>query len=182
MSEEMMLRYCAPTLAGLKTGSLLTCPYGSTQEMLGNLRAWNRRLGKKGLRVIPLRVRENRALVYVYRPERLKKDLQNGEASRVLLREGYQPGEARCVERLMRRLREEKDFPHEIGLFIGYPPADVQGFMQHGGRGCKCVGCWKVYGDESAARRQFARFEKCTAVYLRKYADGRSVEQLTVAG
>ncbi len=32
MSEEMMLRYCAPTLAGLKTGSLLTCPMGARRR------------------------------------------------------------------------------------------------------------------------------------------------------
>ena len=29
MSEETVVRQCAPTLAGIKTGSLIPCPYDS---------------------------------------------------------------------------------------------------------------------------------------------------------
>ena len=38
-------------------------------------------------------------------------------------------------------------FPHEIGIFLGYPLADVAGFIRNKGRNCKCIGTWKVYGD-----------------------------------
>ena len=54
----------------------------------------------------------------------------------------------------MQRLGQAAEFPHEIGLFLGYPPEDVQGFLEN--RLCKCVGCWKVYGDEQAAQNGFA--------------------------
>ena len=81
----------------------------------------------------------------------------------------------------MQRLAEKGDFPHEIGLFIGYPPHDVRAFIENGAKNCKCVGCWKVYGDVEAAKRQFARFKKCTAVYCDKHKKGRTVEQLTVS-
>ena len=33
MSEEMLVCHCSPTLAGLKTGSLFSCPY-SSQKMI----------------------------------------------------------------------------------------------------------------------------------------------------
>ena len=53
--------------------------------------------------------------------------------------------------------------------------------MTHRGKNCKCVGCWKVYGDEYAARRRFAAYQSCTANYCRRRADGASLEGLTVS-
>ena len=33
--------------------------------------------------------------------------------------------------RLIKRLNEDAEFPHEIGLFPGYPPEDVRGFIEN---------------------------------------------------
>ena len=85
------------------------------------------------------------------------------------------------VRTLIARLHENADFPHEIGLFLGYPPEDVDGFIRNGARCAKCVGPWKVYGDEQAARCKFAQYRKCTNVYrdcLKKY---NSFDRLVVA-
>ena len=71
MSEELIVRQCAPTLAGLKTGSLFSYRYPSSEELRESLRRFNRRLRAKGLRMLMLRRREGRALIYVYRPDRL---------------------------------------------------------------------------------------------------------------
>ena len=44
---------------------------------------------------------------------------------------------------------KSKDFPHEIGIFLGYPLKDVVGFMGYGNyKFCK-TRYWRVYGDES---------------------------------
>ena len=83
--------------------------------------------------------------------------------------------------RSSRRLQESGDFPHEIGLFLGYPPEDVRGFIENHAEGYKFVGCWKVYGDEKSAKKQFARYKKCTDVYCSQWANGKSIERLTVA-
>ena len=56
----------------------------------------------------------------------------------------------------------------------------MEGFIAQ--RTCaKCVGCWKVYGDVERAQRLFARYAHCTDIYLRKFAQGRNIERLTVA-
>ena len=34
MSDEMIVRQCAPTLAGIKTGSLFPCPYESRTQLM----------------------------------------------------------------------------------------------------------------------------------------------------
>lgn len=182
MSEEMLVRHCSPTLAGMKTGNMFNCKFSDNTEMRNCIRLWNRRLVKKGLRVLPLRFRGDQALVYVYRPSKLSLDLQHGAANRILRERGYESAvPERCIIELMRRLGENEDFPHEIGLFLGYPPEDVQGFIENRSADCKCVGCWKVYGDAAAAQKLFAKYKKCTDIYCTLFSKGRSIERLTVA-
>ncbi|MCD8143737.1 MAG: DUF3793 family protein [Oscillospiraceae bacterium] len=182
MPEDLMVRFCAPTLAGLKTGSMFSCPYDSVQALKADIREMNRRLGGKGLRVLPLRYQNRRALIYVYRPRKLEADLEALEAATLLAGMGYPVGSSdRCVRKLMHRLREESEFPHEVGLFLGYPPEDVWGFIENRAEDCKCVGCWKVYGDEDAAKRLFRKYHKCTEVYCSCLQRGFSMERLTVA-
>ena len=50
------------------------------------------------------------------------------------------------------------DFPHEIGIFLGYPLKDVVGFMGYGKyQFCK-TRYWRVYGDESISDAVYDRF------------------------
>ena len=178
MSDETVIRFCAPTLAALKTGSLFACPKETEQELQAGVRELNRRLAGKGLCVLPMRRGAN-GLVYVCRPGRLARDLSDPHAQALLCGCGYPCGETgACLRQLGERMRRQREFPHEIGLFLGYPPEDVEGFMKH--QRAKCVGCWKVYGDVERAQRLFERYARCTAVYLRRYAQGSSSERLTV--
>lgn len=180
MSEEYLIRNCAPTLAGIKTGSLFTCPYSSKAEVIDALSGMNRKLLSKGLRVLPLRFSENRALIYVYRPKRLESDLRQAESAKILRALGYDSaGSTQCLVHLSQKLRSQEDFPHEIGLFLGYPPGDVCGFME--GKPCKCTGCWRVYTDEAGAKRKFAQYRRCTQIYRAAWAKGTDIERLTVA-
>lgn len=181
MLEELLIRCCAPTLASIKTGNMFTCRYGTAQEMTESIRTLNRRLRQKGLRIIPLRFREGVGLIYVYRPCRLQRDLSGEHASRLLRECGYHcPNVTCCLQQLRMKLEENESFPHEIGLFLGYPPEDVDGFM-HRKAEAKLAGHWKVYGDVSSAERIFALYKKCTSVYLNQWAKGSSIERLTVA-
>ena len=183
MTDDHLVRHCAPTLAGLKTASLFTCPYENRDALLDAVRRTNRRLRPKGLRMLPLRFSDRKALIYLYRPKMLRCDLADDNASELLHRCGYDTGTCeQCIVRLARKLRGREDFPHEIGLFLGYPPEDVQGFIEHHACGCKCVGCWKVYGDEDAAKKKFAQYKKCTEVYCDQWAKGKDIERLAVAG
>lgn len=183
MSEDLLVRHCSPTLAGMKTGNMFTCSFPDGAGMRECIRCWNHLLTKKGLRVLPLRFQNGRALIYVYRPSRLSADLRHTVAKRILKERGYCTDTSeKCIVQLIRRLCKHEEFPHEIGLFLGYPPEDVCGFIENKADGCKCAGCWKVYGDAAAARKTFAKYKKCSDIYAVQYANGRSVERLTVAG
>ena len=179
MSDELILRQASPTLAGLKTGSLFTVPYRSESELRADVADINRRLAPKGVDLRVLRVRR-RALLYLYRPSYLSRDFSQAEAAALLRQYGYAADNAeQCLERLGERLRAGGDFPHEIGLFLGYPAEDVRGFIEEKDS-FKGVGAWKVYGDAEAAQKRFAQFEKCTAAYCKIYSRGRRIERLTV--
>lgn len=182
MSEEYLVRHCAPTLAGLKTGSIFLCPFEDAEGLRDFLRRVNCRLGAKGLRALPLRVTGQKALVYIFRPKMLTCDLSCDAAAELLRQHGYDPGNCqKCVAQLCRRVQSQPEFPHEIGLFLGYPPEDVAGFIENRACDSKCTGCWKVYGDEDAARKKFALYKKCTRVYRNCWANGSDIQRLTVA-
>lgn len=183
MSDDYIIRNCAPTLAGLKTGNMFTCPIESREQLLEDVRSMNRRLVPKGLRVLPLRISDKNALIYLYRPRKLSADLADSSAAEILERCGYQGSNCqKCVGDLAKKLRCQQEFPHEIGLFLGYPPEDVLGFMEQGPDCCKCTGCWKVYGDAAAAQKKFSQFKKCTRIYREQWERGKAIERLTVAG
>ncbi|MBQ8404343.1 MAG: DUF3793 family protein [Clostridia bacterium] len=182
MSENMLVLHCSPTLAGIKTGNLFSCPANDFEKLKRCIRALNRGLSRKGLRIIPLNCKKGRALIYVYRPNFLKRDFCNSETCEILNGCGYKCENAEaCVAKLAKRLRHTDDFPHEIGLFLGYPPEDVKGFIENKAEHYKCVGHWKVYGDEQKAKKLFAKYEKCTKLYCEQWANGNTIERLTVA-
>ena len=68
-----------------------------------------------------------------------------------------------------------------MGLFLSYPPEDVQGFIDHRACDFKCAGLWKVYGDERRAQRLFSRFKHCTEDYCARWQTGWDIDRLAVA-
>ena len=182
MSNETLIRCCAPTMACLKTGNMFNCVFESREQLTEELRQLNQQLRLKGLRILPLKWCGGKALLYLYRPSLLDRDLRDPLSRKLLQECGYEScNTSLCLARLIARMREEKDFPHEVGLFLGYPPADVDGFM-HRRDHYKLSGLWKVYDDVESAVCQFERCRRCTEVYLRRYAEGYSLERLAVAG
>ena len=182
MSEATLVRCCAPTLAGLKTGSLFNCRYEQQEVLLREVAQLNRELLPRGLRILPLRFLGERALLYLYRPEKLARDLRHRQARPILSEAGYENSDCgTCLRRLIRRLHEAGEFPHEIGLFLGYPPEDVRGFIENHAQNFKLAGDWKVYGNADRACRIFAQYKKCTQCYCRALDAGIPLRQLAVA-
>jgi hypothetical protein len=63
-------------------------------------------------------------------------------------------------------------FPHEVGIFLGYPPADVIEFSSGRPSPYACRGYWKVYHHPERAQRAFAYMDasrlKLVGEYYRK--------------
>lgn len=181
MSEETVIRQAAPTLAGIKTGSMFPYRYTDRTELLEDIRAFNRLLVPRGMCLLLLRFMEHSALLYLYRPQSLKKDLESSVSQTVLHEAGYSCEScAACVRQLVERFRSGREFPHEVGLFLSYPPEDVEGFI-HDRDNYKAIGLWKIYGDEQKAWDLCERFRKCSERYCRLWESGACLEKLAVA-
>ena len=182
MSDELIVSCCAPTLAGIKTGNLFSCRFDSREEIMEEIRRCNLCLRDCGMIMIPLRFSADSALIYLYRPDALVRDLSCPDAEEILSRAGYRGLPCnKAVARLKKRLSDKQDFPHEIGLFLSYPPEDVRGFIDNRASNSKVTGYWKVYGDEEKARITFEKYKKCTENYCSRLKSGYTLKQLAVA-
>ena len=183
MSEDLLVRNCSPTLAGIKPGNLFSCQYPSQRALMQYVRKINRTLVPKGIRVMIMRAEEGRALIYVFRYTALQKMLEDRQAVQILRYFGYRELRVEpCLCQLLSRCQEYEEFPHEIGLFLGYPPEDVLGFIQNKAQNQKCTGFWKVYGDPKSAQKTFDMYRRCTHSLSSHFERGSSIDRLTVAG
>lgn len=135
--ETVMIEQCAPVLAGLKPAGLFRYETRDCADLAARVHRWNDQLGEKGLKVRVLKgcAQTHRYLIYVYRESRLRQVLADEAVREFLQREGYaMPEDASdcdgMLRQLSRRLCCEADFPHEIGVFLGYPLTDVVGFIE----------------------------------------------------
>lgn len=182
MLERYLIEHCSPTLASLKTANLFTCGFTDEKELGESVEYWKEQMAELGITLLVLRKREHTALIYVCRLAKLAEDMSKPGVARFMRKYGYESTDpAYALNRLRERLAENGDFPHEIGLFLGYPLGDVIGFIRNAGQNFKCAGCWKVYCNECEAIRLFAKYKKCKDVYTKLWNQGRSVRQLTVA-
>lgn len=123
-------------------------------------------------------------LIYVCRWDWIQRVLAQKQVNAFLIAEQYDVsgGIETILCQLARRLCVQQDFPHEIGIFLGYPLRDVIGFIENNGQNYSCCGHWKCYGDAEEAQKTFDSYRRCTACYKRLHAQGIPLEKLvTVA-
>lgn len=148
MLEHYLIGHCSPTLANLKTANLFGYRYDRAEELIVQLTELRQQLLPRGVELRLLQLGPERALIYVYRIRRLVTGIWLTRRSGSSLADcGYRDFSVEgALAHLARRIMEKGgEFPHEIGLFLGYPLGDVKGFIKHRGQNCKCTGCWKVY-------------------------------------
>lgn len=182
MLENGLIEHCASTLAGIKSASLFNYYFSVENMVLHELKEMNQKLNPRGVYVEPLLWKNNSVLIYTYRKTHLERDLQQDGVLELLTQYGYSGCDVEsCLAHLKKRLFQYDCFPHEIGIFLGYPLLDVIGFINHKGKNCKCCGLWKVYCNESETKKLFEKLKKCSNIYLQVFAEGRSITQMTVS-
>ena len=71
----------------------------------------------------------------MYAEERNFKKIYRKRCKRISKKYGYEnTDEEEAIACLKARLNLEEKFPHEIGLFLGYPLGDVIGFIENAGK------------------------------------------------
>lgn len=179
--SDLIVEQCAPTLAGMKCGSLFNYHHQKRTAVMQEIFDWNERLNPCGLYVEALKWAEGSVLVYLYRRKDLEQRLGEKGIMELLIDFGYPGSELKaCLEHLKNRLKAD-DFPHEIGVFLDYPLGDVLGFIENRGMNCRLCGMWKVYCDQCEALKLFKKYKKCKEIYWKLYQQGRGILKMTVA-
>ena len=183
--EALLVDQCAPTLAGVKPASLFRYRGSEPDEARRLAEYWGQMLAPHGLtlRILKTCHQTGACMLLLYRADWLRRILSERANRRFLERQGYPPDAdlRQLLELLSQRLCLEGDYPHEIGIFLGYPLEDVVGFIQNRGRNFTCCGYWKAYGDPAAARRRFDQYRRCTAVCSERFRLGAGITDLIAA-
>ncbi len=144
---------------------------------------------------------DDRICIFAYRSKLLKSVLSRFCVAEVLRQHGYMAYDVEeNIDELLRRLalyhadrgatyvpQELKEttthqdlspFPHEIGLFLGYPVEDVVSFIASAGAQGISVGQWKVYHNNVRAQRQFEVMKRWEDELLERFNTGSSFKEL----
>ena len=58
-------------------------------------------------------------------------------------------------------------------MFLGYPVADIRGFIENEGRKYLMIGYWKVYSNLSQARMIFKEYDRAKECAVQEYLTGK---------
>ncbi len=157
MSKEEGLKYLAvkiaPTIFGVKPAVLLTLK-DSPRRPENNLYTFFIQNKHFICRTLNVEISELKncgicAKVIFFRRDLMRMLISNDKKKDYLAEFGY--GDCSDLDEYLQKLKSRfnsDDFPHEIGIFLGYPLKDVYGFVN-----CheKCRNTektpWKVFGD-----------------------------------
>jgi len=181
--EESLILHASPTLASIKTANLYSFEFQSIEECRNTIGAFNAVMNKKGIYIELVKNTGDFYLIYVYRKTHLQRTLENEEVRTFLHNYGYSSETEleKKIDILKSRLKAKKDFPHEIGVFLGYPLDDVKAFINFRGKNCIACGDWKVYNNEEAAKCLFCKFKHCKEMYVKVYRAGRKFSDMLVS-
>ena len=170
---------CAPVLKGVKISNLITMKPGGWHK----IRAY---LKKSRIICIPLYADAEKEVLFLYRYEQLERHLKNREVQEFLKSCGYDRFDvASVLARLRRRYQRyagtSKEFTHELGVLLGYPVGDVQGFIANRGENSLTSRYWKVYQNPKQAEKIFDLYDRVKEQALREIMCGRTLSHVAVS-
>lgn len=167
---------CAPFIMGLKISNLLVIPNEHVDGLM-------RLLKNADIFYSILLVTGEKTTLLLYKPKQLERYFKDKRVRRLLYKLGYtQFGLAQLLnvfkERYIACRMSGENFPHEMGLFLGYPVEDVEGFIQNNGENFLYTGYWKVYENAAEKAALFERFERAKEILIINIANGRRMEDI----
>ncbi len=166
----------APVLKNVRMACVFAIPAG-TERVIRSL------LYKTNVKLATLCRGAGRDIVLLYREGWMEGWIGQPQVAAFLQQYGYYGGSLKQYlqhlgERISYFYHKSQGFPHEMGVFLGYPLADVQGFISHQGKNYRCIGYWKVYSDVEGARRTFRLFDEARSCAVDEFFSGKSVREI----
>lgn len=176
---ETIAVQCSPVLMDVKPSNLLILTREEEERFL-------RTKMPDGITCICLYAGEKKSTWLLYRRDWVEAELLWPHTKEFLEGYGYRSGKDTADEMLCRLQKRftgykegEIDFPHELGVFLGYPLHDVKGFIEHRGKNYLCSGYWKVYRNETKAKKTFQLYQTVRDMVLQMIDAGRDLYEVS---
>ena len=174
--ETQMALQCAPLMAGIKISNLLIVQNSNVGDV------------EKILEGTPitsdiLYQTSRKTTFLLYRASEVKNYLNTEKVKEAMHQFGYEKMDLPSILRELSvryhgYMSRREEFPHELGLLLGYPVEDVLGFIENRGQNFLYTGYWKVYGNVDEAVALFARFERVKEQMIRMVSVGMDIPEI----
>lgn len=168
--KYQLIFYCAPTIKKLKLGSMFHIKIDEYDNLDAILERFNNYLKPENLYLCKF-CHNSRFTIMIFHIPKLQHRLKELEIRTFLSKFGY-PSCFKNIQTdlsiLEKRLNCDNSFPHEIGIFLGYPLIDVLGFINN--EKCLFCGYWKVYDSNNvqAEKYLFKKYDECCSEMLKE--------------
>lgn len=174
--EIQLALQCAPLIAGLKVSNLLIVSAKNEKQV-------REIIGKSGISYYKMLQTEEKITFLLFRRKQLEKFLCQKEIKHFFQKEGYGVFQFGKILRAFQiryttYMKERGEFPHEMGLLLGYPLEDVKGFMENEGKYFLYSGYWKVYENMTEKMRLFRKFEVAKEMLIFLIYNGVRMEEI----
>lgn len=175
LGNQMVLQ-CAPLIEGLRISSLFITNRENMKQVYGVFKG-------SVICYYVLYVTEERVVMLLYRSQDLIDYLGDRDIRNFLMERRYPLVRLEDTLLVFRRRYQKYcmgsgEFPHELGLLLGYPIEDVKGFIRHKGKDHIYAGCWKVYADSPAKRELFQMFELAKEMLVQLLGNGVEIRDI----
>lgn len=174
--EVKLALQCAPLIAGLKISNLLNILKTEVYKLKPFIESLT-------LCAYPLYQTDEKVTLLLFNKGQLENFMASPAILQLLSRRGYTNltlGHilSRLSQRYSEYMEKRGEFPHEMGVLLGYPIEDVIGFIENNGKNFLYLGYWKVYDNVPEKIRLFASYEKAKEEILRQISYGRTIEEI----
>ncbi|WP_294983971.1 DUF3793 family protein [uncultured Fenollaria sp.] len=176
--ESILANHCAPVLMGTKLSNLISLSKAKASFDEELLEKYKGIFMAYGIAIEKLCECESSMLLLIYNEERLARYIQKPRIAKFLKDYGYEAIELdQCLSTLKSKLRHF-EFPHEIGIFLGFPIDDVIGFIENEGQNYLYCRYWKVYTRPESTKRTFELYDGLRTFVKTKLMEGYTIERL----
>ena len=168
--ERALALHSSPAICGIKASNLINIEY--SEDLYRELEELNKRFPNFFFYI--LKKDKNKVLILIYRKRILELKLSEKSNKEFLENLGYDVSSIDSMLLCLKERIKNDDFPHEIGVFLGYDLNDIKSFMEN--RKCIYTGYWKVYSNLDEKKKLFNRYTKCKNCVIKMIDKGFPIE------
>ncbi len=174
--ETQMVLQCSPVIAGLKASNLLIIKNDDVYYV-------KKIIGATNLSYCMLFNTEQKTMLLLYDKSLLNTYLSQEKVIIFLKDKGYENGGLNKILPVFKIHYEAyktggQEFPHEMGLLLGYPIEDVEGFIKNKGKNSLYTGYWKVYEALPEKIHLFSVFESARETFIQMLINGANIVEV----